>query len=127
MKLRKNSRNNFVKVHYNSLKTKEVIIIKKNKKIIHLFLFISIIILNIFLIKNISKSNLNGKFDPTTIESNYNDNKELTKHTRYISDETIESLNENSKWVKDENLNEKLKETLEKNPEEIEGYEIKKD
>ena len=45
------------------------------------------------------KNNLNGKFDPSTItNTTYDTDGELTVHTRYISEETIGSLNENSKW-----------------------------
>lgn len=88
---------------------------------------LTIIILNVFLVSIVLKNNLNGKFDPSTItDTTYDTDGELTAHTRYISEETIGSLNKNSKWSKDNKLNKELNDTLEKDPESVEEYSVAK-
>ena len=88
---------------------------------------LTIIILNVFLVSMVLKNNLNGKFDPSTItDTTYDTDGELTAHTRYISEETIGSLNENSKWSKNKQLNKELNDTLEKDPESVEEYSVAK-
>lgn len=88
---------------------------------------LTIIILNVLLVSMVLKNNLNGKFDPSTItDTTYDTDGELTAHTRYISEETIGSLNENSKWSKNKQLNKELNDTLEKDPESVEEYSVAK-
>lgn len=88
---------------------------------------LTIIILNVFLVSIVLKNNLNGKFDPSTItDTTYDTDGELTAHTRYISEETIGSLNKNSKWKTDEKLKKELEDTMKTNPDDVQEYIVEK-
>lgn len=102
---------------------------KKNKKnYIHYIIIFSIILLNLFLITTIVKYNLHGKMNTKIItDTTFDSNQNLSAtHNRYISEETIETLDENSKWNQDETLKKELEDTLKTNPDTVEGYDVTK-
>ena len=101
---------------------------KFDKKYIHYIIIFSIILLNLFLITVIIKYNLHEKIDTKIITDTMLDNNGdmCATHNRYISEGTIETINENSKWNKDETLRKELEDVLNIDPNTVEGYEVKK-
>ena len=101
---------------------------KIDKKYIHYIIIFSIILLNLFLITVVIKYNLHGKMDTKIITDTMldNDGDMSATHNRYISEETIETINENSKWNKDATLKKELEDTLSTDPDTVEGYDVKK-
>ena len=102
--------------------------IKFEKKYIHYLIFLAIILLNVFLVSNILKSNIHGKFDASDIANttNYETDGNVSEHTRYISEETMDSLDDNSKWKTDEKLKKELEDTLKTNPDDVQEHIVEK-
>ena len=97
-------------------------------KVILIFIFILVNFLVLYSILNSDDFfKENDRLNISVANENLNiDNIKLKEHTRYITEETLDTLHKNSKWRNNEELNKELNDVFDQNIEEIEEYTVER-